>query len=373
MLLTRNPCPLSGNEKQRAFQVAASSQQPAASQQQPASAPCTWPYWHGTPHLHPQPSGRVTGPCALLPFIRPRRGQARTKPSGAAQGVQATSQVPRCPWLAAEGTQQYMWCSACIGWDGVPKDAWGTWSCNPPTPPCAILSLVTLGASLWLLVVVWPSRLGAARHCCAPLSGSLLSFSGASILWCRFLVCFARHIVVSLCPIGPSLILPPCPHRRPARPALCAVPSPLCDARPSRPSWPSDRPPTSVPGLRAVSKRDSRRRRRRRRALCPTPTRPLHREPSYRPRERSRSRPRLATCGCRGWCASTKRTNLILLGHEHEQALCLENIPILCSRNIASPLPALRTWAALWTGGLSQQHPSTPPPEHPQPSIDSST
>ncbi len=261
MLLTRNPCPLSGDEESSGL----SRLRPAASSSQASSQ-----------RARVVPGRTDTGPHTCTPNLLGESQAPAPCSRSSDQGVDRRGQSPvgrpracRLParYLAGRGSQRTVPVHVvqCLHWwDGRSKGRLGDVVVQP-TRSALCHSLAGHPRRLSLRL-----GLGAARRLCcwcAPLSGSLLSFSGASILWCLFLVCFARHIVVSLCTIGPSLLLPP-------GSAQCCSAAALCDAPPSRPSSPSDHPPASVPGPRVqfpnVIPDDDRRRRRR--VLCPSPT-----------------------------------------------------------------------------------------------------
>lgn len=380
MLLTRNPCPLSGNEEQRAFQVAASSQQPASSSQpaaaskrtlylavltrDPTPAPPT--FWASHRPLRPaavhqtkawtgadkSPVGRPRA-CRLPARYLAARGSQRRVPSSTCGAVLALggTAFQRTPGGRGRATHPLRPVPFCRWSPSAPL--FGSWSSSGPLASVqpAIAALLFLGACFLSLVL--PSS-GAA---------SLFASPGTSSSLCASLgrLSFSRPALTVVLPVLPSA---PCPlpsatpvHLGPPGPPI-ALP-PRCRARVQFPNViPNDDDGGGDDEDEPYAQ-------------------PLH-DHSIVNRVTARERdhaPGHASLHVDAAAGVPPRKEQIssFWGHEHKQALCLENLTILCSRNIASPLPALRTWAALWTGGLSQQHPSTPPPEHPQPSIDSST
>ncbi len=196
MLLTRHPCPL---PPCRAKKKQLPGRDSAYLTVQIAAT--------GTPHHIPQPSGRVQGGRAALPFVGPGPW---AEPGGAA-GPAGYSQVHA------------------QSWDSVPKDCpwWRHAVFVEPTPALSI------HPSLCLLVTLLGVPLLLAR--CMPISDS----SFWSLLSLLLLSCVSSSSLPSQgttgCTIGPSLV-----------PRLCPPPRVRYIVRPQQTStlWPAAPPST---------------------------------------------------------------------------------------------------------------------------------
>ena len=222
MLLTRNPCPLSGNEKQRAFQVAASSQQPASSSQQAhlvpgrtgtgphtctpnllgesqAPAPCCRSSDQGVDRRGQSPVGRPRA-CRLPARYLAARGSQRRVPSSTCGAVLALggTAFQRTPGGRGRATHPLRPVPFCRWSPSAPL--FGSWSSSGPLASVqpAIAALLFLGACFLSLVL--PSS-GAA---------SLFASPGTSSSLCAPLgrLSFSRPALTVVLPVLPSA---PCP------------------------------------------------------------------------------------------------------------------------------------------------------------------